>query len=317
MDRRLLKHITRQPYRLPLILAVGSIIGGLVLSRVSLLNALLLTVLAFAAVGGFVEPLIAVSVALFLGPMWAWLRAALPQIPPLIGQYVFFIAIAAWIARGLLRHDFRIPFPPLLWPLLMFMGVTLLSLWQPIDAWVGLWEWAKWGQILLMFLLVYDRIHEENSHSRAMTMVITLAGVGSVQAAIGVWQFALRGTGTPQFAIDERFYRAYGTFEQPNPFAGFLGMMGAVVAGLVLGWLWDWMHGKGSVVAEWQIAHHASRITFPISGFKQALFLFPTLLIYAGIAASWSRGAWMGLGAALLVMVGMLPRRGLWGLLLH
>ena len=34
------------------------------------------------------------------------------------------------------------------------------------------------------------------------------------------------------------------------------------------------------------------------------------------IAASWSRGAWMGFGAALLAMTATLPRRGLWGLLL-
>ena len=37
------------------------------------------------------------------------------------------------------------------------------------------------------------------------------------------------------------------------------------------------------------------------------------LVIVAAIGASWSRGAWMGFGAALLAMTAAMPRRGLWG----
>ena len=40
---------------------------------------------------------------------------------------------------------------------------------------------------------------------------------GLVQAFIGIWQFGLRDTGPEHFMILGRFYRAYGTFEQPNP----------------------------------------------------------------------------------------------------
>ena len=36
------------------------------------------------------------------------------------------------------------------------------------------------------------------------------------------------------FAISSRFYRAYGTFQQPNPFAGFVAMIAAILLGILL-----------------------------------------------------------------------------------
>ena len=44
---------------------------------------------------------------------------------------------------------------------------------------------------------------------------VLLAGVA--QAAIGIWQYQFRGSGPEHFAILGTHYRAYGTFEQPNP----------------------------------------------------------------------------------------------------
>jgi len=334
MDAKLTHFLRRdRPFVLPLVLAGAGFVWGLLLGRLSLLNAFLLVILTLSTLGSLLEPLVGVGVALFLGPMWAWLRAELLQVPPLIGQYVFLIAVAAWIGRGLVRRDLHVPFPPLLLPLLAFMGVALFSLWRPADTWIGLWEWAKWGQILLMFLLVFDRLQGAGGRTRAIVMGSTLVGAGVFQALVGLWQFALRGTGPDHFAIDERFYRAYGTFEQPNPFAGFLGMMGAIVAGMVLRWGWDWVATYGSWLVGWGLRgvglkseiqspkprrkYSVSRIPCSVSRGTQFVFVITaTAVICAGIAASWSRGAWMGFGAALLTVAAALPRRGMWGILL-
>ncbi len=308
----------------PIALALAGVVWGLLLARLSLLNALLVTVLVVAVLGSFWEPLVGIGAALFLGPLWAWLRAELPQVPPLIGQTVFLLTTGIWLLRGLLRRDVHFPFPPLFVPLLLFLGATLLSLWSPVDAWVGLWEWGKWGQILLIFLVAYDRFRGANGRKRVAAVVAMLAVVVVFQAGVGLWQSTLRGTGPEHFAINARFYRAYGTFEQPNPYAGFLGLVGAIVAGIVIAAGWEWGAGReagsrkqeaGITFHVSRITNHESRITFHVPVYLW--FVAPVaLLVSAALAASWSRGGWMGFGAAMLVIVALLPRRGWWGVLL-
>jgi putative inorganic carbon (HCO3(-)) transporter len=295
---------------IPAGLALAGVVWGLLLGRLSLLNCLLLTTLAFTLVASVWEPLVGVGTALFLGPLWAWLHMELPQIPALIGQTVFLLTAGIWVVRGLLHRDLYIPLPPLLLPLLSFMGVVLLSLWRPADLWVGFLEWGKWGQIALLFLLVYERLRGTEGRRRVVATVALLAGVAVFQAGVGLWQFALRGDGPEHFAIDARFFRAYGTFEQPNPYAGFLGMLGALMAGLALTSAWDFIANYKS-----QIANHASRIVHHVLRFT-LLSAIPTALVAVALVASWSRGGWMGFAAAIFVIAILLPRRGGWGLAL-
>jgi len=80
--------------------------------------------------------------------------------------------------------------------------------------------------------------------------------------------------GPDSFSIG-RFMRAYGTFEQPNPYAGYLGMLLPLALGILL--------------------------TRPASGLRKYL-LATGLLALLGVAMSLSRGAWMGIGLALGLM---------------
>jgi O-antigen ligase len=311
---------------------VVGLVGGLLIAQLSLLNGVLFVTLAFTALGSlFLEPLLGIIVALFLGPLWAWLRAEFPEIPPLIGQYVFLMAVATWVARGLVRRELHIPLPPGLLLLLGFMGIALVSLWDPADAWVGAWEWFKWGQILVMFLIVYDRLQGPKGVRRVVLLGAGLVGVAVFQAGMGLWQCALRGTGPDHFAIGARFYRAYGTFEQPNPYGGFLGIIAALLMGVVLnagiqllGKVSDQNHGLlvlGKVSGRSSGLNALGKVSDrnPSSqryGLQIIAVVLPLLLVTAALIASWSRGAWLGFGAACLVMVAALPRRGLWGAVL-
>ena len=287
----------------PAVLALLGVAWGVLLARLSLWDGLLLTALAFILVTSVWEPLVGVGAALFLGPLQAWLRIERPQIPALIGQGIFMVTVAIWIGRGLLQRDVHIPLPPLLLPLLGFVGVALLSLWKPTDVWMGLLELGKWGQMLVMFLLVYDRVRGVQGRKRVILVIALLAGVAVFQALVGLWQFGLADDLPEHFAIDARFYRAYGTFEQPNPYAGFLGLIGGLLAGLALAGVWDWLL---------RITNHESRIT----NFKFGLLLFALVAVVAALLASWSRGGWMGFAAAIFVIAILLPRRSGWGLVL-
>ena len=325
--------------------ALGLVLGAAI-ARLPITGILLGAGVAAVVVVSFAEPLLGIGVALLVGPLRAWLEIARPGIAPLAGQMVLALALGAWIVRGLLSREFRLRLPPLLLPLVGFLSVALVSLWDPVDLWSGTLEFIKWLQVLLVAMLVLDgvlrvgdgriTIRPEREHRwrvqtagspkrgsgsagasglesfsttsgdsranrRVLIVVAILAVAGLSQALIGVWQFGLRGGGVEAFAINERFYRAYGSFQQPNPYAGLLGLVGAVLVGLAAGTFVDsWQSGAGRRRALTQLAAIA----------------VPAGLVVAGLVASWSRGGWMGFGAAMMVLVVLLPRRSRWGLLL-
>ncbi len=283
-------------YMLPLILA--AVLTALLLIRLPLLEAAVLLSVAAVVVAAFFEPLVGIGAALFAGPLRAWLSAELPHIPPQIGQYLFVLTVGLWAVRGLLRRDLRLPLPPLTFPLALFLSVGLLSLWSAADPWAGFLELGKWAQLALCFIITYERIARPGVQQVTSALLGLLAGVAVIQAGMGLWQhFGYYEAAPDHFMIAAGRYRAYGTFEQPNPFGGFLGMMAALLAGVVIVSAWDC----------WKARRWPSQWLWPLAG--------ALLVTGAGLYASWSRGAWMGFGAALLVIAALLPRRGLWGVI--
>jgi len=317
-------------YGVPIGLGTLGLVLGLVIAGLPITGVLLGAGAAAVVVVSLAEPLLGIGVALLVGPLRAWLEIARPGIAPHAGQMVLGLALGAWIARGLLCRDLRLRLPPLLLPLACFLFVALVSLWDPVDLWIGTLEFVKWLQVLLVAMVVVDRcarrpgdgtrVRADRGHAtravpgptaaggdddggrgRVLVIVAGLAAGGLSQALIGVWQFGLRGDGVEAFAIYERFYRAYGTFQQPNPYAGLLGLVGAVLVGLA----------AGTFVDSWQSSACRRRALTQL-----AAIAVPAGLIVAGLVASWSRGGWMGFGAAMMVLVVLLPRRSWWGLLL-
>jgi putative inorganic carbon (HCO3(-)) transporter len=292
--------------------------AGLLLVRLTPLGGVLFVGLAVVGVATVVEPLVGLSAALFLGPLWAYLRAEVPQVPAQIAQPFVALALAVWLAQGLARRELY-PFGgrgqargrqaqglSLLVPLLIFVGAALVSLWDAVELPVyGIPEFIKWLQILLLFLFVADQLTMRKLPWLLGVLLVT----GLFQAGVGIWQFGLRGEGPAHFAINDRFYRAYGTFEQPNPYAGYVGMTLALAVGVAWGVFQERI----------QVGKYTSR-----QGHRRLprllVYLFPCLLVTLALAAAlgmtWSRGAWMGFGAAVLAMAVVLPRKARWGLLL-
>jgi len=323
-----------------------ALVAGLLLVQLSPLDGALFAGLAILGVATVVEPLVGLAAALFLGPLRAYLHAEVPQVPAQIAHVFVLMAVAAWLAQGLARRNLRIPYPlggtslrcgwmwptstcrqsagvgyraccgpggrkaaPLLLPLLVFVGAVLLSLWDAVELPVyGVTELAKWVQILLLFLFVSDRLTPRRLHWLLGALLVT----GLFQAGMGAWQFGLRGEGPDHFAVlalGERFYRAYGTFEQPNPYAGYLGVTLSLAIGTVLGALAGW--GRERRVKARTSRPERFRKTFQV-------FACVTISVALGAALgmSWSRGGWLGFGAAASAMAFALPRKTRWGVLL-
>jgi O-antigen ligase len=138
----------------------------------------------------------------------------------------------------------------------------------------------------------------------AFWLLVMLLLAGLSQAAVGIWQFGLRGTGPEHFEILGRFYRAYGTFEQPNPFGGFMNLSILLALGVVANG--EWLGNRGE---RRKSAPRSSLFALRPSLF---LLLFVGICLIGTAAAlvmSWSRGAWLGLAGGTAVFILFWPRQ--------
>ncbi len=202
-----------------------------------------------------------------------------------LNELLLALVLAAWLARGTARRQLVIPLPPLLLPGLFLLGVYLITL---LNAWSlreGLVETFKWIEALIVYLAVVALLPRR----RVPWLIAALLLAGVAEALLGIYQFA-RAIGPSEFAILGRFVRAYGTFRQPNPFGGYLGLIAPVAISLS-GW---------ALIETWRL-WHTSRRRWALA--RLAGLAGATGIIVLGLIVSWSRGAWLGFAAALATLV--------------
>ncbi|MFZ1505649.1 MAG: O-antigen ligase family protein [Anaerolineae bacterium] len=254
------------------------------------------------------------------------------------------LTLAAWLAQRLAAGRLVLPRPwrrldpraastgeaavaPLLLPLLLYCAALAFSLLPATSLADAAPELFKWLETLILYLVAVDlltpighRAVEEaieiapNSfggpvapNSFGVLLIVALLLAGVLQAAVGLYQFITQ-SGPPAFQILGRFLRAYGTFRQPNPYAGYLGL----ILPLALSLFW-W--ALAQMVAAWPGRFTPSpraeppRRSFAAASALATAALVVTALIAAGALASWSRGAWLGIGAGVVTVTALRSRR--------
>ena len=293
---------------------VAALAAGFLLARLPLQTGtvLVFTVLILAA--AVWEPALGLGLAVLFGPVKALVEfsqsgvtadvgdlfGALPplvkqfllSVPSDLGQVFVALALAGWLARGLLRREIALPRLPLVVPLAAFVCVGLASLIGSPAPVEGLKEVLKWVEIILVLYV----LHTEARRGRLAWVVALVLAAGAAQAALGYWQYDLRGLGPSHFIIAGGHYRAYGTFEQPNPFGGFLGLIWPLAAGL-------------AVAAALRWVRQSSPGRQPRDLALAGLLAAAAGLMLLGVYVSFSRGAWLGAAAAALAVAAALPRR--------
>lgn len=196
------------------------------------------------------------------------------------------LVVIAWLARMVARREIRIEWPALSLPVAVFMGVLLLSTLGSASLPHSLKELIKWAEVLALLVLVSTEIR--GKWQRAL--IVAVLGTGALAALQGIYQFLFQ-VGPESFVLFGRFMRAYGTFEQPNPFGGYLGLTLPIAFGVV-------------VAAVWPSAQRARRRWLLLAAGCGGLML-------AALVMTWSRGAWLGLAAAVGTMIlTVVVRRG-------
>lgn len=268
-------------------------VGIVVATQPLLILAIVLSVTIFVVAAAY-TPLAAVIVMLILAPMRTLIATESPLKLPLdIGQIALLAVLAFWaiyrIARGQrIVVNLRPPITAALVLYLIIIGLTAFNA-VSLTAWFN--DWLKWVQIFLLIIFALNFATGE----RWQWLLFGMVMAGGANALVGIYEF-FGGSGAIHLLINNRFFRAFGTFGQPNPFGGFMGLLLPLsmmaTVGYTLRCYYHWSDNK-------------SLLNGTLAGF----YAIVSLLMLAGIGMSWSRGAWIGLGGALLVMMLALPRR--------
>lgn len=275
-------------------------------------GAFIAALLALAAI--LAEPVVGLALALVVGPFQPLERVTL-QLPLDSGQIVLALALVGYAFRWLAARRFPLVRPPpaIAAAFAVFLAVCLLSFFPARDFRDWATECIKWMQIGVVALLVASEADPRKRRIVLGAILISAAG----QAAFGLIQADVRGFGPPEFRIrGTDAYRAYGTFEQPNPFGGFMGLTWPVAAALAL-----W--ATAQVWSKWRAG--CLRCSMRVAGRAHGpmlLLLAVSALVAAlcvrALVASGSRGALVGAaaaGAALFLASVRQPRRWVGGAL--
>jgi O-antigen ligase len=282
----------------PVIWGILAVSAGLLVASQPL--AAVVLALAVAAFGllALITPLATLVVLLILAPLRTLIATESSlQLPLDIGQLALAALLLCWVFYRA-AHERRLPrlvWSPTILPVLLFIIAISLSAFGAISLSAWLNEWLKWVQVLILILFCLDLAADQAWEWLIFGLILS----GVANALIGIYEF-MGGSGALHLLINDRFFRAFGTFGQPNPFGGFMGLLAPIALTAALGY---------SVRAR-RFWHGTKQL--PISPIIAASFYIAASgLLVVGVIVSWSRGAWLGYALSLGAVLFALPRR-LW-----
>lgn len=267
---------------------------ALLLGRAPLGWGALAVVGGIGAVGLLLQPALGLYALAFAVPFGSLRELHLGGVSVGASELLAGATLAAWLARMAARRRVHVVRTRLTLALAVYLGALCVAVLPATALTPAIKELAKWAELLAIYTVAASAPTE----GQARGVVAALLVAGSLEAALGIYQFLFQ-VGPAGFVLMGRYMRAHGTFLQPNPFGGYLGLL------LPLGY--------GLVVAEWPRAREAWRGGAPGRAWLWHLALGAAAIISAGLVASWSRGALVGVaGGAALVALAL--GRGAWPL---
>jgi hypothetical protein len=209
---------------------VGAILIGLAAGLLSPLWALFLVGIVIAAPLFAMTPLTALGAMLILAPLRTLVSTEAAFKPPLdSGQITFLLYLASWAVYRIAHRQPLLRFKPspVYIPIMIFTVAGGLTAWSALSLGSWITEWLKWWIILVM---VYTLLSMGRHVWTWVIGLLVLSGVAN--ALVGIYIF-FGGSGADHLVIPNLSilghsliaFRAFGTFGQPNPFGGFLGLL--------------------------------------------------------------------------------------------
>lgn len=282
---------TRHPISLAVYLIAGLVGFWIATQSLEILSIVL------ASIGltlfALITPFSALAFMLILAPMRTLIATeSSVQLPLDIGQLSLIIfAMLSFVYTTARNKNINVVWSPIFIPILIFITAITLSCVQAVSLGAWLTEWLKWVIILILIPIIFNIARKQWEW---LLFSLTLAGVAN--AMIGIYIF-FGGSGANHLLINNHYFRAFGTFGQPNPFGGFMGLLAPLAFMAV--------YGYGTIAFRRWRAH-----TLHIADSLLIIYyLIASLLICIALFFSWSRGAWLGFTFSYAIMAFAIPRR--------
>jgi putative inorganic carbon (HCO3(-)) transporter len=176
---------------------------------------------ALVAVLALIQPLVALPLLLFAVPFGGLARGSTSDTTTDLsfGAAELLVALlgAVWLARGVRRHALEVRGGGVVVATLAMVCLAAFSIVYAVDRPSAIKETLKWLELLLALVVVVDLAREPGA---ARWVIGAMFVAGAAEAAYGAVQF-LTGSGPGAFELSGAL-RAFGHFDQPNPFAGYL-----------------------------------------------------------------------------------------------
>ncbi len=222
---------------------------------------------AAAVVLAFIQPAITLPLLLVAVPFGSLTRGssgdASSDLPFGAAELLVALMAVAWLARGVRRRDLNVRSGAVVVAIVALTALAAVSIGYAVDKSAAIKESLKWLELLLALLVVCDLAREPTT---ARWVIAAMLVAGAAEAAYGAVQF-ITDSGPGAFSLQGAL-RAFGHFDQPNPFAGYLTTILPLAVCMTL--------CRANPVPYRWLAAGAS------------------LLLLVGIGLSQSRGAWLG-----------------------
>ena len=261
-----------RPLRIGLWVAVIAALGVAVAMPEQLQDAVLGAAAGAALIAALIQPLVVLPLLLFAVPFGGLTRssgadAASTDLSFGAAELLVALLTLTWLARGVRRREIDVRFGAVALAALAMVGLAAFSIGYALDRASAIKESLKWLELLLALIILVDLVKD----ARAARWVIgAMFAAGTAESVYGAVQF-LTGSG-PSFFELQGALRAFGHFDQPNPFAGYLTIILPLAVCMAL--------------------CRANPVPF------RFLSLAAAGLMAMGIGLSQSRGAWLGAGVA-------------------
>lgn len=232
-------------------------------------------------VATLVEPLVAVPLLLLAVPFGtlgrgaasdASGRASSTDLAVGGAEIVAALLVMGWLLWGIRLQRIRLRVGIIVACVMGMAALAALSTGYAEDKSAALKETLKWLELLFTLLIVSDLVTDAR---RARWVIGAMLLAGAAEASYGAFQF-VTDSGPSAFALQGAL-RAFGHFDQPNPFAGYLATMWPLAVMMAL------------------CASNPVRFRVLCAGLGT--------VITAGIGLSQSRGAWLGVAVAGVVLL--------------
>jgi O-antigen ligase len=250
--------------------------------------------LVLALIGGLAlvrTPELGLCLLAFTVPFGSLFEVALGGLTIGPSELLLTATLGALLLRGLARRSFA-SMPSRLWLAFgLYALLTALSLLRAEALTLALKELAKWVEMLLLLWMAATLT---DTRWRTALVLALLAG-GALHGLLGIYQFLLR-VGPEGFLLFGRYMRAHGTFLQPNPYGGFLGLL------LPLAYATAWLTARPA----WRGDRGQCALLMAATGSAAIMAL--------ALVMSWSRGALLGAAAGAALVALWMLRRAPWAL---